>query len=218
LGKAARIKSGVAVTAAQLKRAPTLPRSFYERDPVTVSREVLGKVVVRESGGELLAGRIVECEAYLGADDAAAHAASGRTERNSVLFGPAGHAYVYFIYGVHYCLNFSCLPDGEAGGTLIRALEPLAGIEHMQHARKLHDVKQLTNGPGKLAQAFHITRTDDNGKDVCSRRSDLRVVDDGFVVRPGEVVATTRIGITKAADLPLRFLLKNSAFVSRPAK
>jgi DNA-3-methyladenine glycosylase len=208
----------VARSEAQVERAPTLPRAFFRRDPVTVSREILGKVVVRESGGAVLAGRIVETEAYLGADDAAAHSASGRTERNAVLFGPAGHAYVYFIYGVHHCLNFSCMKLGEAGCTLIRALEPIAGIEWMQHARKLHEVKQLANGPGKLCQALHITRTHDNGKDVCSRRSDLRVVDDGFVVEGSEIVATTRVGITKSADLPLRFLLRDSAFVSRPPR
>jgi DNA-3-methyladenine glycosylase len=114
-----------------------LKRSFFDSDPRAVARKLLGKLIVRRQGRQLLAGRIVEVEAYLGADDFAAHAAAGRTARNAVLFGSSGHAYVYFIYGVHYCLNISCLPDGEAGCVLIRALEPVAGLEGMAHARKL---------------------------------------------------------------------------------
>ena len=104
-----------------------LPRSFYDRDPREVSRELLGKVLVRRERKKILSARIVEVEAYLGEDDLAAHSAAGRTARNAVLFGPPGFAYVYFIYGVHYCLNVSCLPDGTAGGILFRALEPLRG-------------------------------------------------------------------------------------------
>ena len=198
----------------------SLPRSFYDRDPREVSRNLLGKVLVRRRSGTLLAGRIVEVEAYLGAEDEAAHSAAGRTARNAVLFGPPGHAYVYFIYGNHYCFNVSCLPDGEAGGVLFRALEPLAGIEAMSRLRRLplnhpRDLRKLTSGPGRLAEAFAITRERDNGKDLSSINSGLWVADDGF--RPQRVRTTPRIGITKASALPLRYLIAGNPFVSGPA-
>src|SRR5216684_5350809 len=155
-----------------------LPCDFYARDPRAVSHDLLGKVLVRRQQRKLLTARIVEVEAYLGQDDPAAHSASGRTARNFVLFGPPGLSYVYFIYGNHYCFNVSCLPDGEAGGVLFRALEPLAGIEEMAQARGVSikgkgDLRKLTSGPGRLAEAFGITRTRDNGKDLTSADSDL---------------------------------------------
>src|SRR6266852_6515869 len=128
-----------------------LPREFYARDPRAVGCDLLGKVLVRQEGKNLLAARIVEVEAYLGEGDPAAHAAAGRTPRNAVLFGPPGHSYVYFIYGNHYCFNVSCLPDGEAGGFLFRALEPISGIEQMAEARDISidataDLRKLTSG------------------------------------------------------------------------
>ncbi len=185
-----------------------------------MSRHLLGKLIVRKEGHKRLAGRIVEVEAYLGADDAAAHAAAGRTARNEVLFGPPGYAYVYFIYGVHYCLNISCLPEDVAGCVLIRALEPVQGIEEMTEARGLsrdfnsvHNLRALTSGPGKLCQALQITRTRDNGKDMLSSTSDLVVMDDGY--RAKKICATPRIGITKSAAMPLRYLLAENPFVSR---
>ena len=162
-------------------------------------------------------GRIVELETYLGEDDPAAHAAAGKTLRNAVLFGPPGHSYVYFIYGNHYCFNVSCLPDGIAGGVLFRALEPLIGIAEMARARGLSDngnLRLLTSGPGRMAEAFGITRERDNGKDVTSTKSDLWIADDSY--RPTQIVTTTRIGITKAAKLPLRFLIAGNPFVSGP--
>src|SRR5215471_7566073 len=194
-------------------KAHVLPRSFFNRDPRRVARELLGKLVVRRHGRRLLAGRIVEVEAYLGADDLAAHAAAGRTARNEVLFGPPGHAYVYFIYGMYYCLNFSCLPDGEAGGVLIRALEPVAGLEEMARARGLEgfnselvsDLRNLTSGPGRLCEALGITRSRDNAKDAVSRRSDLQVMKDSY--KPGKITVTPRIGIVKSAKMPLRYVL-----------
>jgi DNA-3-methyladenine glycosylase len=203
-----------------LAKAKLLPRSFFNRDPRVVARELLGKLVVRRQGRKILAGRIVETEAYLGADDLAAHAAAGRTARNDVLFGPPGHAYVYFIYGVHYCLNFSCLPDGDAGGVLIRALEPAAGLQEMAAARGLsdlnlssvRDLRKLTSGPGRLSQALGITRSRDNGKDVVARRSDLQVRDDGF--DPGKITVTPRIGIIKSAKLPLRYVIARSSLAT----
>jgi DNA-3-methyladenine glycosylase len=198
-----------------------LARDFYDRDPRVVSRDLLGKVLVRREGRRRLLARIVEVEAYLGADDPAAHAAAGRTARNDVLFGPAGHAYIYFIYGNHYCLNVSCLPDGIAGGILFRALEPLEGVEEMAKARGIdvksaRDLRLFTSGPGRLAEAFGITRARDNGKDLTRAKSDLIIADDGF--RVPHVVVTPRIGITKAAALPLRYLIAGNKFVSGPAR
>jgi DNA-3-methyladenine glycosylase len=202
-------------------RTTLLARSFFNRDPREVGPELLGKVIVRKEGSMRIVGRIVEVEAYLGAGDAAAHAAAGRTERNDVLFGPPGHAYVYFIYGVHYCLNISCMPAGKAGCVLIRALEPLEGFQKMARARGLdpfnsgspRDLRKLTSGPGRLCEALGITRSRDNGKDMVSRRSDLQVRDDGF--RPEQIRATPRIGITKSSDMPLRYLVVQNPFVSR---
>lgn len=182
-----------------------------------MSKQVLGKILVRRAEGILLAARIVEVEAYLGSGDLAAHAAAGRTARNSVLFGPPGHAYVYFIYGNHYCLNISCLPDGEAGCILIRALEPLTGTAGMAEARGIQlstgsDPRKLTSGPGRLSEAFGITRMRDNGKDLTSQHSDLYVTEDGY--RPRQILATPRIGITKSVEQPLRYIIAGNAFIS----
>ena len=182
-----------------------------------MARELLGKVLVRQSDGHLLAARIVEVEAYLGESDPAAHAAAGNTARTSVLFGPPGYAYVYFIYGNHYCLNVSCERPGKAGSVLFRSLEPLLGIDEMARARGIslqspRDLPKLTSGPGRLAEAFGITRTRDNGCDLTSPASGLWIWDDGF--RPKSIEITPRIGITKAADQPLRYILAGNAFVS----
>jgi DNA-3-methyladenine glycosylase len=196
-----------------------LPRSFYNRDPQRVSRELLGKVLVRREGRKRLAARIVEVEAYLGEGDPASHSYAGRTARNSVLFGPPGYAYIYFIYGNHYLFNVSCRPDGIAGGVLFRSLEPLAGIEKMARLRGIaldepRSLRGLTSGPGRLTEAFGITRERDNGKDLSSAASDLFIADDGF--RPRKVLVTARIGITKAAERPLRYVIAGNAFVSGP--
>ena len=198
-----------------------LPRDFYSRDPRLVSRDLLGKILVRRGPRKLLAARIVEVEAYLGQDDPAAHSACGKTPRNAALFGPPGHSYVYFIYGNHFCFNVSCLPDGEAGGVLFRALQPLAGIEEMARERGVSvdresgtsTLRKLTSGPGRLAQAFGITREYDNEKDLTSIRSNLIIVDDAF--RPRRVEITPRIGITKAVAHPLRYLIAENKFVSK---
>lgn len=200
-------------------RLKPLPREFFNRDPRRVCRQLLGKVLVRRESGKLLAGRVVEVEAYLGTSDSAAHAFIGPTPRNQVLFGPPGHAYIYFIYGNHYCLNVSCMPEGKAGSVLFRALEPLAGIEKMEKARGLEGaaaearvLRLLTSGPGRLAEAFGITRPRDNGKDLTDENSDLFLAADGF--RPLRVLTTARIGITKAAEKPLRYLIAGNEFVS----
>ncbi len=201
-----------------MKRKPVcLDREFYNRDPRAVSRDLLGKLLVRREGRRRLVGRIVEVEAYLGEDDPAALAAVGRTARNDVLFGPPGHAYVYFIYGNHWCFNVSTLPDGIAGGVLFRALEPVEAVEQMALARGViiktdRDLRLLTSGPGRLAEAFGITRPRDNGKDLTSPKSDLWIADDDC--RPAQIVETARIGITKAAEMPLRYVIAGNPFVS----
>jgi DNA-3-methyladenine glycosylase len=202
-------------------RAPEirpLARAFYSRDPRRVARSLLGKILVRHTPNARLTARIVEVEAYLGAEDPAAHSASGRTARNAVLFGPPGYAYIYFIYGNHYCLNVSCEPDGRAGGVLFRALEPLTGIDQMAAARGIalrseNDWPKLTSGPGRLCEAFSITRARDNGCDLTSPDSELWIGEDGYRAR--NIVVTPRVGITKAASHPLRYLIDGNRFVSR---
>ena len=196
-----------------------MSRAFFERPPDTVARDVLGKLLVRRTSDGLLVGRIVEVEAYFGDGDPAAHAAAGRTARNSVLFGPAGHAYVYFIYGMHSCLNISCEPDGQAGSLLVRALEPLVGLEQMAIHRGLGphaSPRLLTAGPGRLCQAFGITRATHNGMDLLEESSDLQLRDNGDDAQ--KILVTPRIGISKAAERPLRFLLAGNACVSGPAR
>jgi len=200
-----------------------LPQQFYARDPRIVARELLGKILVRTVSGRAkkkLSGRIVEVEVYLGEGDLAAHSAAGKTERNHVIFGPPGHAYVYFIYGVHYCLNFSCMPEGQAGCVLLRAIEPMEGLEEMAKARgvsleHLHSIsglKNLTSGPGRVCQALRITRQGLNGQELYRTESPLKIVEDGW--RPREIRETARIGITKSHDMPLRYLIAGNAFVS----
>ena len=201
-----------------------LSRASFARDPRRVAPQLLGKVLVRQGSASSapLIARIVEVEAYLGEDDPAAHSAAGRTLRNSVLFGPPGHAYIYFIYGNHYCLNVSCEPEGKAGGVLFRALEPLSGIDEMAKGRGIelrssrvsgrNDWAKLTSGPGRLCEAFGITRARDNGCDLTNATGSLWIGDDSYRAR--DIVTTPRIGITKAADMPLRYLLGGNPFVS----
>jgi DNA-3-methyladenine glycosylase len=209
--------SKVGITNFALSQIRPLHRAFFARNPRRVARELLGKILVRNSHNHSLAARIVEVEAYLGKNDPAAHAAVGNTARNSVLFGPPGYAYVYFIYGNHFCLNVSCETVGKAGSVLFRALEPLVGIAEMAQARSLsletpRDLVKLTSGPGRLAQAFDITRAQDNGCDLTSPNSGLWIGEDDFSFRG--VQLTPRIGIRKAADQRLRYFIGGNAFVS----
>jgi DNA-3-methyladenine glycosylase len=181
-------------------RSEPLPREFYERDTVQVSRELLGKILVHGRA----AGVIVETEAYVGGDDLASHSARGVTPRTEVIFGKPGHAYVYFIYGMYECLNLVAEPEGKPGCALIRALDPVCGVAAMFRrrpaARKAQD---LASGPGKLTLAMGITRAH-NGQDVT--RGSL-IVRRWKQEPPVEIQVTPRIGITKCADLPLRFVL-----------
>jgi DNA-3-methyladenine glycosylase len=188
-----------------------LPRTFYSRSPEIVARALLGKLLIRDLHGERLTGRITEVEAYLGLTDPASHAYRGLTPNNFPLFGPPGHTHVYFIYGMYYCLNSSAHLPGEAGGVLFRAIAPIDGIETMAHLRRLSPnakSKLLTGGPGRLCQALDITRKNSNDLDLTSPTSPIQIIDDGH--HPTKIQAAPRIGISKAADLPLRFLVSGT--------
>ncbi len=190
-----------------MRFGPILKRSFYERDTTAVSRDLLGKVLVHGP----TAGIIVETEAYLGGDDLASHTARGITDRTRVIFGPPGHAYVYFIYGMYECLNIVAEPDGKAGCVLVRAVEPVAGIEMMQRRRAAaRRVEDLASGPGKLTMAMAITRAQ-YGVDMT--RGALVVREPGEPRRV-EIEVTPRIGIRQCADWPLRFIVRGNRFVS----
>jgi len=198
-----------------------LPRRFFERGPELVGPELLGKLLVHKTKHGLIAGRIVEVEAYLGPHnnppDPAAHSHRGPTPRNQVLFGPAGHAYVYSIYGMYYCMNISCEADGLAGCVLLRALEPVAGLDRMAKNRGLAPGaahRLLTSGPSRLCQALGLTRLTHNSLDMTKQSSVLQVRDDDYPV--SEVLVTARIGIKHAVDWPMRFALPQHVCVSGP--
>lgn len=187
-----------------------LRRSFYERNTAVVAFELIGKILSFEQDGKLFQGRIVETEAYFGMNDPASHAYGGPTPRAKIMFGPPGFSYVYFTYGNHHCLNIVTEKETVAGAVLLRALEPLSEIELMKQRRSTTDVKKLTNGPGKLTRAFGITR-EDSGKDLTL---DSFCIVDGEGETPLAIQVTTRIGISRAKEMPYRFYLKTSPFVS----
>ncbi|HEV3461081.1 MAG TPA: DNA-3-methyladenine glycosylase [Candidatus Dormibacteraeota bacterium] len=191
---------------------PRLLRRFFARDPVVLARDLLGRVLFYRTPEGLLAGRIVETEAYTGDADAASHAFRGRTPRNAVMFGPAGYAYVYFTYGMHYCLNVTAEPPGTAGAVLLRALEPLAGVEIMRTRGDRGPEARLLSGPGKIGRAFGLT-LEDNGRDFT--RGPLGIAA-GSPVPDREVARSRRIGISRAIDLPYRFAVAGSGSVSGP--
>jgi DNA-3-methyladenine glycosylase len=180
---------------------PVLKRAFYNRPTIEVARDLLGKILVHGP----TAGTIVETEAYLGGDDLASHSARGVTDRTRVIFGQPGHAYVYLIYGMYECLNLVAEPDGQPGCVLIRALQPVAGLDIMHRrrpaARKPED---LASGPGKLTLALAITRAH-NGADVTRGPLVVRAPAEPRVLH---IETTPRIGITKCADWPLRFVVR----------
>ncbi|MFQ5458812.1 MAG: DNA-3-methyladenine glycosylase [Myxococcota bacterium] len=190
--------------------AHRLPAAFYRRDCAAVARDLLGAILVRREGDRIIAGTIVENEAYYGGDDPASHAYRGRTPRNAPMFGPAGHAYVYFVYGNHHMLNAVCGEKGEAAAVLIRALAPLAGFERMRRRRGVARDRDLANGPGRLTHALGIGAAQ-NGVSLAGREL--------FVCAPwarrGVVARTKRVGIAGKSKARLRFYLKQSAFVSR---
>ncbi len=196
-----------------------LPRSFYEPTADVVAPRLLGHFLIRNTPAGPCGGAIVETEAYV-AGDPAAHSFVGETARNRVMFGPPGHAYVYFIYGNHYCINAVCRPKGCAEAVLIRAIEVEFGEALMRAWRHVKSMPELTNGPAKLCEALDIDRRFD-GADLCAADSPVFIARNPEVNKfrreRGPMVTTTRVGITKAAERPLRFYLAGSPFVSRKA-
>jgi DNA-3-methyladenine glycosylase len=182
-----------------------LTRRFFDRSVHEVAPELIGATLLVDGVG----GTIVEVEAY-DHEDPAAHGFGGRTARNAVMFGPAGHAYVYLIYGLYWCLNFVCEPEGVANAVLIRALEPIVGIPVMQKRRKMENVRLLCAGPGRLCEALGITRAHDG---LALDRRPFRIMPRAHDV---PIVVGRRIGITKAADKPWRYGLAGSRFLSKP--
>ncbi|MGH9856765.1 MAG: DNA-3-methyladenine glycosylase [Acidobacteriota bacterium] len=205
-----------------------LPRSFYTRDTHIVCRELLGKVLIRKIDNHIVSGRIVEVEAYVGFDDLASHASKGRTSRTDVMFGPAGHAYVYLVYGMHHCLNIVTEKETYPAAVLIRALEPIEGVKIMTNNRTLSFFQSLpsthhklltnlTSGPGKLCQALAVDKSF-SGKDITRHDSELFIVDDDVRISTSSITTTPRIGVAYAgasATLPWRYFITNSPFVSR---
>lgn len=191
-----------------------LPRAFYAGDTTSVARSLLGTVLVLETSDGRTAGRIVETEAYLGVLDAAAHSYRGRTARNAAMFGLPGRAYVYFSYGVHYCFNVVTRESGVGEAVLVRALEPLEGIELMRARRGRANLRDLCNGPGKLAQALSIGPQHDGADLVRGPLGIFAPRDHGLAEH--EIAVAKRVGITKAADALLRFHVRGNPFVSRP--
>jgi DNA-3-methyladenine glycosylase len=190
-----------------------IPRSFYEQNTLDVARQLLGKYLVREHSDGLAIGRIVETEAYIGPDDKACHASRGRTPRTEVMFGQAGHAYVYLIYGFHYMLNIVTEAIDLPAAVLVRAVEPSEGIALMQSRRGTQQLRGLASGPGKLCQAFAIDRKL-NGGDLCG---DVIYLEDRGEPVP-KVMTTARIGVEYAGKWkrkPWRFLVRDSEFVSK---
>jgi DNA-3-methyladenine glycosylase len=194
-------------------RGRPLPRAFYDRGVLTVARAVLGRLLVHDGPGGRVSGRIVEAEAYRGADDPASHAWRGPTPRNAAMFGPPGHAYVYFTYGMHHCLNLVTGPRGRASAVLVRALEPVDGPALMRRRRGVAAEARLASGPGNVARALGLTRAHDGLdltrgplwlSDLPPRRSGRRVARSG------------RVGIRVAAERPWRFRLEGHPCVSPP--
>ena len=184
-----------------------IPQEFYGRNTIDVAKDLLGKILVRVLDRKTLSGIIVETEAYRSTDDPASHSYRGKTERNSVMFGEVGRAYVYFTYGNHFCLNIVAKEESTpAGAVLIRAIEPVEGIKLMHGLRKTNDLYNLTSGPGKLTRALNITKKGEmyilNGKDTSD----------------SSIIAASRIGIRVALDRQWRFLIADNKFVSRKVK
>lgn len=199
------------------RKFDSLPRQFFTPAADRVAPLLLGHWIVRRTPAGLCAGLIVETEAYL-RDDQACHAFRGRTRRNQSMWGPPGTAYVYFIYGNHYCVNAVCQPEGVGEAVLIRAIEPVVGADLMARNRPNGKGVNLSNGPAKLCEAMDIGRTLD-GIDLCDPRSGLLIAVNGerddYVQRNGPITAGPRIGLTRAVELPLRFCLSGSGYLSR---
>jgi DNA-3-methyladenine glycosylase len=205
------VTENAARSARRSRFGPVLPASFYDRPTELVARELLGAVLVCDGPEGRASGRVVETEAYLGPHDEACHAVAGLTPRTAALHGPPGTAYVYLIYGMHWCFNAVTMPAGHGSAVLVRALEPLDGVALMRRRRGARRDAELANGPAKLCAALGIG-PEHNGRAL--QRAPL-VLRAGEPVADDAVVVTPRIGITRAADLPLRFLVRDTPFASR---
>ena len=188
-----------------------LTRTFYLQPTVNVARNLLGKIIVRKIDKQMLTGKIVETEAYVGESDPGCHASHGKTPRTKVMYMKGGHAYVYFIYGMYFCFNVVTEAEGFPAAVLIRAVEPLAGIEIMQHMRKTIALHNLTNGPGKFCQAFAINKTL-NTVDLLGSVLYIVSPEDSL---PFTIDSTSRIGLSNGDDKQWRFYIKNNPFVSK---
>lgn len=192
-----------------------LDREFYRRHPADVAPDLLGKLLVRQLGDVTLCGKIVETEAYC-STDSASHTFRGLTERNKAMFGEVGHAYIYFIHGLHYCLNVTARVDTPAGGVLIRALEPLRGVDAMQKLRSRSALRDLASGPAKLTQALNIDKGL-YGADMTLPGPLFIAADtaNSNTTNEGVIATTPRIGISRATDVLWRFILQGSDFLSK---
>ena len=198
-------------------RNQVLPRSFYQQDGLALAKGLLGKILLRRKDGQLTGGRIVETEAYLGAQDPAAHSYKGNTQRTRIQFGAGGYAYVYLIYGMHCCMNIVAAPEGVPHVVLLRALEPVIGLEWMEQRRHTNRVQNLCSGPGKLCQAMAIDRSC-YGMDLLGEELWL---EDGPEVPDQRIAVSKRIHIDyagEAANWPYRFCVADSHYLSAPAE
>lgn len=189
-----------------------LPRSFYERNTTVVARELLGKLIVKKEKHEVIVGKIVEDEAYKGEDDPASHAYKGKTPRNKIMFGKPGFSYVYFVYGNHYCLNATTEREGVPGAVLIRATEIIQGVPLARRNRPDKSLTELANGPGKLTQAFGITKIQ-NGLDLTS--STILSICSPITNKTFRIGSSKRIGIKTGCELLWRFFIEDSKFLSK---
>lgn len=200
-----------------IKLNKKLKREFYTRDVLAVAKELLGTILVKKEDEKILAGKIVEVEAYEGTTDEAAHTYGGKTKRNEVMFGEGGYLYVYFTYGNHFCVNVVSGVEGKGSGVLIRGIEPVEGIETMALNRfgktelTQKEIYNLTSGPGKICKAFNIHKQHYG----INLLSDYIFIVEGEKIKYDDIVVTKRVGITRSVDLPWRFYLKNNRYVSR---
>lgn len=201
----------------QIHTSKKLSREFYTRPVIKVAKELLGKILVKKEIGKILAGKIVEVEAYDGKFDEASHSYRGKTKRNEVMFREGGYFYVYFTYGVHHCCNVVTGKEGHGAAVLIRAIEPVKGIETMAMRRfgirKINEKQfyNLCNGPGKICEAFAFDRTH-SGLDLTGNKV---YIIDAPLLKKSEIGISKRIGISKSIELPWRFFIKASKFLSR---
>ncbi len=193
------------------KALKVLQRRFYERDPAVVAKNLLGKIVLRKLDSEILSGKIVETEAYYGEEDPASRAYKGRKKFNALMYAEPGRTFIYMVHG-NWLLNIVAHLKGDVGAVLIRAIEPVRGIEVMREKREVENLRNLTNGPGKLTKALGITK-ELNGVDVTNRRSDLTVIE--REERESEVSSSHRVGVRKDLARELRFFVKGNKFVSK---